>query len=231
MKKRVGLAVGILVTTLSVLTMSSFAFGVLLGQFNDREALPCTEVPGTPQAFEGNRHLAYQNAPHDPYRTSPPTSGPHSPRVVIPGIYRAPIPPELQVHILEHGHVLLQYAATTSHPLISTAWNASAAATPATWSLPRTPISGPASPSPAGNASRISMPSTTIASSPSSPRSPAATTTNGATEPPTASRSKTAMQQYGGLGGDCHSEGFRGVVVGLWDQLVDRTAEVEVAAR
>ena len=114
MKKRVGLAVGILVTTLSVLTMSSFAFGVLLGQFKDRTALSCAEVPGTPQPFEGNRHLAYQNAPHDPYRTSPPTSGPHSPRVVIPGLYRAPLPPELQVHILEHGHVLLQYAAGTS---------------------------------------------------------------------------------------------------------------------
>lgn len=114
MKKRTGLIVGILVTTLSVLTMSSFAFGVLLGQFNDRKALPCNEVPGTPQPFEGNRHLAYQNAPHAPYKTVPPTSGPHSPRVVIPGIYRAPIPPELQVHILEHGHVLIQYAASTS---------------------------------------------------------------------------------------------------------------------
>ncbi|GAA0594165.1 DUF3105 domain-containing protein [Kribbella sandramycini] len=114
MRQRAGLLVGILVTTLSVITMSSFAFGVLLGQFTDREALPCNEVPGTPQPFEGNRHLAYSNAPHDPYRTDPPTSGPHSPRVVIPGIYRSPIPPELQVHILEHGHVLLQYAPGTS---------------------------------------------------------------------------------------------------------------------
>jgi hypothetical protein len=40
----------------------------------------------------------------------PPTSGPHSPRVVPPGIYRKPIGEELQVHVLEHGHVLLQYA-------------------------------------------------------------------------------------------------------------------------
>ncbi|TDC14329.1 hypothetical protein, partial [Kribbella albertanoniae] len=62
MNKRFGLVVGILVTTLSVLTMSSFAFGVLLGQFGDREALPCHEIPGTPQPLEGNRHLAYQNA-------------------------------------------------------------------------------------------------------------------------------------------------------------------------
>ena len=46
MKKRFGLVVGILVTALSVLTMSSFAIGVLLGQFNDREALPCNELPG-----------------------------------------------------------------------------------------------------------------------------------------------------------------------------------------
>ncbi|MEV5965329.1 DUF3105 domain-containing protein [Kribbella sp. NPDC051952] len=110
MRKRFGLLVGIGVTALSVLTMSSLAFGVLLGQFGDRAALSCDQVPGTPEPFEGNRHLAYQGAPHDPYRTNPPTSGPHSPRVVIPGIYRAPIPAELQVHILEHGHVLLQYA-------------------------------------------------------------------------------------------------------------------------
>lgn len=109
-KRKYGVLVGILVTTLSVLTMSSFAFGVLLGQFGDKQALPCNEVPGTPQPFEGNRHIAYQGAPHDPYKTLPPTSGPHSPRVVIPGIYRSPITPELQVHILEHGHVLLQYA-------------------------------------------------------------------------------------------------------------------------
>lgn len=105
-----GLVVSIVVTSLSVLTMSGLAFGVLLGSFADKPALACDQVPGTPQAFEGKRHIPYDGAPHDPYRSMPPTSGPHSARVVPPGIYRSPIAEELQVHVLEHGHVLLQYA-------------------------------------------------------------------------------------------------------------------------
>ncbi|WP_328996312.1 DUF3105 domain-containing protein [Kribbella sp. NBC_01245] len=115
MRRRwLGLLVGIIVTSLSVLTMSGLAVGVLVGQFTDRAALPCDQVPGTPQPFEGDRHIAYESAPHDPYRSKPPTSGPHSPRVVIPGIYRDPIVEELQVHVLEHGHVLLQYGSDVS---------------------------------------------------------------------------------------------------------------------
>jgi hypothetical protein len=105
-----GLLISVIVTGLSVLTMSGLAFGVLLGSFTDKPALTCDQVPGTPQPFEGKRHIPYDGAPHDPYRSMPPTSGPHSPRVVPPGIYRKPVAEELQVHVLEHGHVLLQYA-------------------------------------------------------------------------------------------------------------------------
>jgi hypothetical protein len=43
------------------------------------------------------------------YRTIPPTSGRHYPRWVTPGTYSDPIPNEIQVHNLEHGHVLVQY--------------------------------------------------------------------------------------------------------------------------
>ena len=116
--RRLGLAIGIVVTVLSVLTMSSLAFGVLLNQFDDKTALPCDQVPGTAEPFEGDNHIAYQGAPHAPYKTMPPTSGPHSPRVVTPGNYRDPIPEELQVHILEHGHVLIQYAADVSPAVV-----------------------------------------------------------------------------------------------------------------
>ncbi len=105
-----GALVSAAVTTLSVITMSSLGAGVVLGLARDDRALPCDRVPGTPEPFEGDRHIPYEGAPHDPYRTMPPTSGPHSPRVVVPGIYRDPVPEELQVHILEHGHVLVQYA-------------------------------------------------------------------------------------------------------------------------
>lgn len=109
-RRWLGLLVSILVTALSVVTMSSLGVGVLVGLSTDDTALPCDEVPGAPQPFEGNKHIAYEGAPHESYRTMPPTSGPHSPRVVIPGVYREPVLEELQVHVLEHGHVLLQYA-------------------------------------------------------------------------------------------------------------------------
>jgi hypothetical protein len=36
----------------------------------------------------------------------PPTSGPHVAQTVAPGVYRE----EIQVHALEHGHVVVQYA-------------------------------------------------------------------------------------------------------------------------
>ncbi|SCG50533.1 DUF3105 domain-containing protein [Micromonospora halophytica] len=111
MKRRwLGTVVSAVVTVLSVATMSSLGVGVLLGLTDDTAALSCDRVPGTPQPFEGERHIPYEGAPHEPYRTMPPTSGPHSPRVVVPGIYRDPVPAELQVHVLEHGHVLVQYA-------------------------------------------------------------------------------------------------------------------------
>jgi hypothetical protein len=43
----------------------------------------------------------------------PPTSGAHLPWTVSPGAYSEEIPEELQVHALEHGHVLVQYAPAT----------------------------------------------------------------------------------------------------------------------
>src|SRR5262249_5497115 len=52
----------------------------------------------------------YLGSPHAPYNSVPPTSGQHVPQTVACGIYRNPIPEELQVHALEHGHVLIQYS-------------------------------------------------------------------------------------------------------------------------
>lgn len=103
------LSVGI--AGLTVVTMAGLGVSVLVDvSFSARaKALPCAEIPGTPEPFEGNRHLAYDGVEHPPYQTKPPTSGPHSPRIVAPGVYRDEIPPELQVHALEHGHVIVQY--------------------------------------------------------------------------------------------------------------------------
>lgn len=111
-----GSVVSVVVTTLAVATMAALGVGVLadVSLSASTGALPCDQVPGTPQAFEGNNHIAYDGAPHEPYKTVPPTSGPHSAQIVAVGVYREPVPGELQVHALEHGHVFLQYAPTVS---------------------------------------------------------------------------------------------------------------------
>jgi hypothetical protein len=113
-RKWLGLLVSVVVTVLSVLTMSSLGIGALVDLTTGSAALPCDQVPGVPQPFEDDRHIPYEGAPHEPYRTTPPTSGPHSPRIITPGIYWDPVPEELQVHALEHGHVLVQYAPDVS---------------------------------------------------------------------------------------------------------------------
>lgn len=56
------------------------------------------------------RHIPYVGAPHQPYTAVPPTSGPHVPQTIAPGVYRQPIPDQIQVRALEHSHVLIQYA-------------------------------------------------------------------------------------------------------------------------
>jgi len=68
-------------------------------------ALTGAEVPMLPSP-----HIPFLGAPHAPYNSIPPTSGPHVPWVVMTGIYTQPIPDELGVHALEHGHIGIQYA-------------------------------------------------------------------------------------------------------------------------
>ena len=58
-------------------------------------------------------HIPYIGVRHAAYNSVPPTSGPHTPWTVAAGIYRDEIPEELQVHALEHGRVLIQYAPGT----------------------------------------------------------------------------------------------------------------------
>ena len=71
-------------------------------------ALPGREVPMLPSP-----HIPFASSPHLAYNSVPPTSGPHVPWVVMTGIYTQPIPNELLVHVLEHGHINIQYAPST----------------------------------------------------------------------------------------------------------------------
>ncbi|MFI9389087.1 DUF3105 domain-containing protein [Kutzneria sp. NPDC052558] len=74
----------------------------------DRTGLPGREVPTL-----DSPHIAYEGAPHAPYNSVPPTSGAHLPWAAPPGIYSSPVPDELAVHSLEHGHVDVLYASDT----------------------------------------------------------------------------------------------------------------------
>lgn len=56
---------------------------------------------------EGARHVA--QGTEVSYGTQPPTSGDHLGIVGATGTYAKEIPDEVQVHNLEHGHVLIQY--------------------------------------------------------------------------------------------------------------------------
>jgi hypothetical protein len=50
------------------------------------------------------------------YNSTPPTSGPHFPFVIAPGIYPDPIPDGLALHAMEHGHIVVRYAAGIPGP-------------------------------------------------------------------------------------------------------------------
>lgn len=66
--------------------------------------------PGKEVESLGNEHIASIEAPHEPYNTDPPASGPHVGSSLAPwGVSQEPIPDELQVHNLEDGGVAIQY--------------------------------------------------------------------------------------------------------------------------
>jgi hypothetical protein len=68
------------------------------------------DLPGVAYPDQGNRHIQTASEPHEPYNSDPPTSGPHLPYIAPWGVHARPIAPELQVHNLEDGGVLVQYS-------------------------------------------------------------------------------------------------------------------------
>lgn len=83
------------------------AVGLAVGYLNYRAA---AALPGTSVEDQGNTHIATEATPHVAYKTDPPTSGPHLPYIAPWGVHTRPIPPELQVHNLEDGGVIVQYS-------------------------------------------------------------------------------------------------------------------------
>src|SRR5437762_1493005 len=80
---------------------------VVVGYFAYRAG---ANLPGQQFADLGNLHIPTAESAHAPYNSDPPTSGPHLPYIAPWGLHTRPIPPELQVHNLEDGGVLVQFS-------------------------------------------------------------------------------------------------------------------------
>jgi hypothetical protein len=66
-------------------------------------------LPGESFRSQGNVHLASVVAPHIPYNSNPPTSGPHMPSVAAWRSYTEPVEDEYLVHNMEDAGVILWY--------------------------------------------------------------------------------------------------------------------------
>jgi len=64
-------------------------------------------------------HLQSTTDPHSSYLTYPPTSGPHVEQEYPGKVFTEEIPEPIQVHLLEHGAVLIQYKCNECDELIS----------------------------------------------------------------------------------------------------------------
>lgn len=88
-----------------------FWLGSVAGSAAARRDSPC--LPGSAVKILGSPHISPAQAASARYDSLPPTSGPHYSFTVATGIYANPLPEGLTVHVLEHGHVVIQYALTT----------------------------------------------------------------------------------------------------------------------
>jgi hypothetical protein len=94
-----------------ILAAIALTMVAILAGHTSAQGRPVTNLPGEAVPIMASiRHIPYVGAAHEPYNSVPPTSGPHLPWTVAPGVYQEPIAEELQVHALEHGHILIQYA-------------------------------------------------------------------------------------------------------------------------
>jgi len=89
----------------AVVVAALVVIGAGVGYFAYRAA---ADLPGMKTADQGNRHVQNGES-HEAYSTEPPTSGPHLPYIAPWGVHARPVQPELQVHNLEDGGVVVQY--------------------------------------------------------------------------------------------------------------------------
>ncbi|MFN2524889.1 MAG: DUF3105 domain-containing protein [Actinomycetota bacterium] len=63
---------------------------------------------------EQSRDHIEVGTPHEPYTTSPPSSGPHYETPAATGFYPSPLEPEQVVHNLEHSQIVIWYRSDVS---------------------------------------------------------------------------------------------------------------------
>jgi hypothetical protein len=88
------------------LACAGVVVSVVVGYLAYRAA---ADLPGAGFPDQGNRHISSETE-FGAYNSDPPTSGPHLPSIAPWGVHTRPIPPQLQVHNLEDGGVLVQYS-------------------------------------------------------------------------------------------------------------------------
>lgn len=66
-------------------------------------------LPGQSLPSLGNEHIDSIDTPHEPYNSTPPTSGPHMGGLADWGVHQDSVPEELFVHNMEDGGVIVHY--------------------------------------------------------------------------------------------------------------------------
>ena len=74
--------------------------------------------PGESYPDQGNEHIASADAPHAPYNSDPPTSGPHLSSLMAWGVYTETMKSEEFVHNLEDAGVIISTAPTCRPPTV-----------------------------------------------------------------------------------------------------------------
>lgn len=98
-RRRRAMRVGLYAAASVVLLASAYwAYGKLTEKitWNTVPTLPSPHIP--------------LGGPHPPYNTDPPTSGPHTDALAPWGVHDEPIAKEMQLHNLEDGGVVINYA-------------------------------------------------------------------------------------------------------------------------
>ncbi len=93
----------IIILAVLVLGIGTFFFFSEDKQDNTKPALMGQEI-----AIQGKNHIEV-GAAHEPYNSSPPTSGPHYAQAAARDFYEGVLPDEQLIHNLEHGEIWISY--------------------------------------------------------------------------------------------------------------------------